>query len=156
MTTTPLPPSEMPTQATTGPGSARTAPAPAGRGAPKDAARQGVDSARRPDPRPSAPNSPASPPFVGLHISAPPHPRAWWAPCRWATTPTAAARCSCGGFERHARGAAAVRQLAADWTEHRETACPRVPSETAALAARRREEAEQWAQGRKKRDDRTR
>ncbi|MFH8404494.1 hypothetical protein ACH4FX_06920 [Streptomyces sp. NPDC018019] len=142
----------MPTRTATGPGPARTTPAPAGRGAPKGAARQGADSACRPDRHTPAPSSPEHPPFYGLHISAPPHPRALWVPRRWATTPAAAARCSCGGFQATAAGPDQVRRLVAAWTEHRETACPRMPSETAALVAQRREaaeQAEQWARKRK-------
>ncbi|MFI9231347.1 hypothetical protein [Streptomyces rimosus] len=147
MTPIPSPRTEMPARTAAGPGPAEPARTPAGRGAPKGAARQGVLSACRPDPQQSTPGSPAHSPFVGLLISAPPS---------WGDTPSATARCGCGDFERTVTGRAAVVRLVADWTEHRETTCPRVPSETAALAARRREEAERWAHGRKKHNDRTR
>ncbi|MFE7117221.1 hypothetical protein ACFU99_17600 [Streptomyces sp. NPDC057654] len=64
-----------------------------------------------------------------------------WDPHRYATTPAATARCGCGDFEATATGAADVKRLVADWTEHRETRCPHVTAELAALWARRRNEA---------------
>ncbi|MFJ5802535.1 hypothetical protein [Streptomyces decoyicus] len=87
--------------------------APAGSGAPKVVARQGVPSAVRPDPHTTTPAG-AERVFFGLHVIAPPSRSA-------ATSATAACPC---GYRRNAKGRDGVLQLVADYTDHK-TACPR-------------------------------
>ncbi|MFI9028828.1 hypothetical protein [Streptomyces sp. NPDC053560] len=89
------------------PQDATPAPARDGRCAPKNAARQGVLSALRPGLDDLLPAEPERV-FFGLHIVAPPE---WSGLCR------AAATCRCG-YERQAKGRAAVQRLVEDWTDH--------------------------------------
>ncbi|MER6911135.1 hypothetical protein ABT354_05605 [Streptomyces sp. NPDC000594] len=96
------------TPAITGPRPAEPAPTRAGGGAPKVAARQGVPSAVRPDPRPADGRWIVA----TLHIVAPGR----------GTIPTATSRCACGR-DRSAVGQRRVLELIADHTTHR-TACP--------------------------------
>ncbi|MFF8899527.1 hypothetical protein ACF082_18895 [Streptomyces lydicus] len=92
---------------------AEPARTPAGSGAPKGGA-EGVLSAVRPDLDQNTQCN-QEPVFLGLHIVAPPD---WSAP----TSGTAACPC---GYQRSARGRAAVLRLVEDYTEHKETTCPR-------------------------------
>ncbi|MGW7572876.1 hypothetical protein [Streptomyces sp. NPDC054765] len=94
--------------------SAEPAPTPTGSGAPRVVARQGVLSALRRDQHPGTQPG-QQPVFYGLHIVAPPD---WNAP----TSATAACPCS---YQRSAQGRAAVLRLVEDYTEHKETTCPR-------------------------------
>ncbi|SEQ73621.1 hypothetical protein SAMN04487983_1007227 [Streptomyces sp. yr375] len=75
------------------------------------AARQGVLSARRSEPRPDDGRRPVA----WLHIMAPPD---------WSVTPSARSWCLCG-YDRHAVGRAAVARLVEDHTAH-SAACPRI------------------------------
>ncbi|MFT2018141.1 hypothetical protein ACMA1D_20210 [Streptomyces sp. 796.1] len=100
------------------PGPAKETPAPAGRGAPKDAARKGVRTALRPNPRPDDGRQP----IAWLHITAPRD-----------ATPTARSWCACGR-DRFAAGHHRALALIADHTTHR-TLCPlRNPQEGRAAA----------------------
>ncbi|MFF7703233.1 hypothetical protein [Streptomyces lydicus] len=94
--------------------SAEPARTPAGSGAPKVVARQGVLSAVRPDLRQTT-QCDQEPVFLGVHIVAPPD---------WSAPTSATATCPCG-YQRSARGRAAVLSLVEDYTEHKETTCPR-------------------------------
>ncbi|WP_157847674.1 hypothetical protein [Streptomyces violens] len=112
MTGSPRPRLKSPSPAPTGPDSAEPAAASSGRGAPKGVGRQAVLSALRPDPHDLLPAEPERVLF-GLHIVAPPE---WSAICR------ATATCRCG-YERQAKGRAAVLRLVEEWTVHPEQ-CP--------------------------------
>ncbi|MGW3272547.1 hypothetical protein ACWDFH_13885 [Streptomyces kronopolitis] len=81
---------------------------PAGNGAPKGVARQGVLSALRPDPNKPTQRHP-EPVFYGLHIVAQP---------KWRIAVTAACPC---GFRLQVRGCAKVAQTIEDYTRHKET-----------------------------------
>ena len=87
-------------------------------GEPKGAARQGVRTARSPDPH----GDDGRRPIAWLHVAAP-----------RGATPTATSRCACGR-DRSAIGKPRVLALIADHTAHR-TACPlRHPQEGRAAA----------------------
>ncbi|MEU5545016.1 hypothetical protein AB0G85_21865 [Streptomyces sioyaensis] len=101
--------------------SADPARTPAGSGAPKGGA-EGVLSAVRPDLHQTT-QCDQEPVFLGVHIVAPPD---------WSAPTSATATCPCG-YQRSARGRAAVLSLVEDYTEHKETTCPRL----AGIAERR-------------------
>ncbi|WP_258040054.1 hypothetical protein [Streptomyces sp. SM1] len=87
-------------------------------GEPKGAARQGVPSAVRPDPR----QEDGRLPVAWLHISAPK-----------GAVPTATSRCLCGR-DRSAVGHRRVLALITDHTDHRDTCPLRTPQEGRAAA----------------------
>ncbi|WP_225826776.1 hypothetical protein [Streptomyces naphthomycinicus] len=103
-------------------------------GEPKGAARKGVLSVLRPDPRPAAParhpgNDP-TPERPGIRISAPPVYRHPYDGARWSTrpgaTPTAAYACSCGQTGT-ARGQKAVADLVGEYEGHKQS-CTGTPA----------------------------
>nr|WP_244302198.1 hypothetical protein [Streptomyces viridosporus] len=91
----------------TGPRTAQPAPPPTAVGEPTNAARQGVLSALRPDPR----RGDGRHPVAWLHIAAP-----------RGAVPTATSRCACGR-DRSAVGKRRVLALITDHEAHRAT-CP--------------------------------
>ncbi|MEU3143787.1 MULTISPECIES: hypothetical protein [unclassified Streptomyces] len=104
--------------APTGPHAAEPAVPRPVEGEPKGAARKGVVTALRPDPR----KSDGRYPVAWLHITAP-----------RGATPTATSKCACGR-DRSAVGHGRVLALIADHTDHR-NACPlRTPQEGRAAA----------------------
>lgn len=109
---------DCPTDSTTGPGPAAQPVDRAAVGEPTGAARQGVVTALRPDPR----RDDGRYPVAWLHIVAPK-----------GATPTATSRCECGR-DRSAIGQRRVLALIADHAAHR-PACPlRIPQEGRAAA----------------------
>ncbi|GHH82822.1 hypothetical protein [Streptomyces capitiformicae] len=108
MSARPRPPLKSPTRTGDRPSIAEPAPATDGPGRPRDAARQGVPLAVRPDPRPADGR----------------HPVAWLrvtAPGRGAI-PTATSTCACGR-DRSAVGRSKVAALVAEHVDHR-AVCP--------------------------------
>ncbi|MFF8989566.1 hypothetical protein ACF09H_06305 [Streptomyces sp. NPDC014983] len=101
------PPLKSVTTAPDHPRAAEQAAAPAAVGEPKGAARKGVRTALRSDPKVGDGRYP----IAWLHISAP-----------RGATPTATSRCLCG-WDRSAVGQRRVLALIADHTAHRDT-CP--------------------------------
>ncbi|WP_405728865.1 hypothetical protein OG607_27370 [Streptomyces sp. NBC_01537] len=86
----------------------------------KDAARQGVLSAVRPDPQAGDGRTPVA----WLHIVAPPS---------WSVTPSGRSWCRCG-WDRTAIGRAAVQQLIEQHKQHRD-ACPLLHPQEGSKAA---------------------
>ncbi|MGC0339519.1 hypothetical protein [Streptomyces sp. SLBN-8D4] len=123
------------TLAQDGPDAARWVPPRPAAGAPKDAARQGVVTALRPDRSPAPDQDPGpdpdpTPERPGIRIYAPPvyrdhHDGARWSK-RYGDTPTAAWACPCGEARR-ARGPRTVARLIADYQDHK-TACTGTPA----------------------------
>jgi hypothetical protein len=107
MTTRPVPPLKSIPHAPTGPDAARTATPAAAVGVPESAARQGVRTVLRSDPR----RGDGRYPVGWLTVRAP-----------YGATPSAESVCLCGRDQR-ALGISRVLALIADHDDHR-TACP--------------------------------
>ena len=97
-----------------GPHTAQSAPAPDGRSAPKDVARQDVPSALRSDPQ----TGDGQYPIAWLHITTPGR----------STIPTAHSWCACG-HDRSTIGHRRVLALITDHQAHRDTCPLRNPQE---------------------------